>query len=361
VKKGKKLKPAFFCLLPGRRRISTFLIYLLFVPFIFSQGRKEYNYRFMFYNVENFFDVHDDSLRDDGDFLPGGAMKWNQTRYDRKLNSIYKVIVAAGGWSPPAVVGFCEVENRKVLEDITGKTYLSKYDYGIIHEDSNDPRGIDVCLIYRKDLIDVEFYDYIIPGGYHPSEYKTRSVLYVKMLISGNTVHLFLNHWPSRRGGVLAGEPLRLSVSRLVKTKTDSIQRAENGLSRIIVAGDFNAVPSDQVILDLTGGREDGNDITPYLVNLSEGLSENGLGTYKYRGMWEMIDQVIVSVALLDPGNGIHTDPDLLTIFKPDFLLRTDKSYPGMTTNPTYLGYKYLGGYSDHLPVLIDLKIDRDL
>ena len=120
----------------------------------------------MFYNVENLFDIYDDTLKDDNEFLPDGVMRWNFTRYNKKINSLYKTIVAAGEWNPPAIVALCEVENRKVLEDLIYGTYLSKYNYRIIHEESPDQRGIDVCLIYRKDYAEVIDYRYWIPSGY---------------------------------------------------------------------------------------------------------------------------------------------------------------------------------------------------
>jgi hypothetical protein len=360
VKTGDCLKSALLSPVYRRTQFSTLLIYLLSVIWGYSQDGSEHSYRFIFYNVENFFDTFDDTLREDNDFLNGGTMRWNYTRYLRKLNSIYKVIIAAGEWSPPAVIGFCEVESRMVLEDMIKHTYLSKYDYGIIHEDSNDPRGIDVCLIYRKDLVEPVFFTYLIPQEYRPQDFKTRSVLYVKLRISGYYIHLFLNHWPSRRGGVLAGESLRAAISGMLINKTDSIQNSENGLSRIIIAGDFNSVPSDDVIRNLTGGVKDPAVSTMHLTNLTEYLANEGQGTYRYRGIWEMFDQVIVSELLLNSKSGIYTGYDQLHIFKPDFLLRKDRSYPGFTTNPTYVGYRYFGGYSDHLPVIIDLKVNPD-
>ena len=129
----------------------VFLLLILIIKQGYSQDVIIQPVRIMFYNVENLFDIYDDSLKDDNDFLPDGLMRWNLTRYNKKINSLYKTIVAAGEWNPPAVVAFCEVENRKVLEDLVYGTYLSKYNYGIIHEESPDQRGIDVCMIYRND------------------------------------------------------------------------------------------------------------------------------------------------------------------------------------------------------------------
>jgi hypothetical protein len=114
--------------------------------------------RIMFYNVENLFDIYNDPLTDDDEFLPSGVRRWNYKRYSRKINSVYKTIMAAGEWEPPAVVAFCEIENRKVVEYLVNGTYLSKYNYRIIHEDSPDERGIDVCLIYRQGMFFIPDY-----------------------------------------------------------------------------------------------------------------------------------------------------------------------------------------------------------
>ncbi|MCX6301408.1 MAG: endonuclease [Bacteroidia bacterium] len=304
--------------------------------------------RFMFYNIENLFDTYDDSLTDDNEFLPGGLRRWNYQRYNRKISSVYKTIMAAGEWEPPAVVAFCEIENIRVLEDLVYGTYLSKYDYKIVHDDSPDARGIDVCLIYRKDITEIIDYSYFQPAGINKEEYNTRNVLYARFVIRSDTIHLFVNHWPSRRGGVLAGEPLRVRIAETVRSKLDSINESENGNARIIVMGDFNATPDDQVIGILTGSLK----ISSLMINLSEKLQ----GTYRYMGTWETIDQVIVSGMLINCRDGIFTDPGLVKVFRPDFLLKRDLKYPGLSPFSTYSGYKYQGGYSDHLPVLLDLK-----
>ncbi len=179
----------------------------------------------MFYNVENLFDTYNDTLRDDEEFLPGGLRRWNNSRYIKKINSVYKTVIAAGEWSPPAVIAFCEVENRKVLEDLIHKTYLSRYPYGIIHEESPDERGIDVCLIFRKDIVQIIDYRSWIPADEKGQDFNTRSVLYTKCEILGDTLHLIMNHWPSRRGGVLAGETRRLSIAGMVRKAADSLVR----------------------------------------------------------------------------------------------------------------------------------------
>jgi hypothetical protein len=327
---------------------------LLLLTFIegYSQETSVTPVKFMFYNVENLFDTYDDTLTEDNEFLAHGVRRWNSGRYFNKIFSLNKTILATGEWNTPALVGFCEVENRKVLEDLVYGTSLSKFNFGIIHEDSPDPRGIDVCLIYRKDLIVIPEYKYLIPDDFNKDGFFTRSVLYAKCIVYGDTIHLFVNHWPSRRGGVLAGEPYRLKTAEMIRNKTDSIISVLNGDARIIILGDFNSTPDDLAIDILTGRNVKGLS----MVNLSESL-QAGTGTYRYMGTWEMIDQVIVSDKLLNCAEGLYTEKDLLRIFRPDFLLKDDKKYPGLSPYPTYSGYRYQGGYSDHLPVLLDLKV----
>jgi predicted extracellular nuclease len=319
----------------------------------YSQIVVQQSLRVMFYNVENFFDVKDDSLTDDNDFLPEGLMRWNLYRYNKKINSLYKTIIAAGEWDPPAIVGFCEIENRKVLEDLIYGTYLSKFDYSIIHEESPDRRGIDVCLIFRKKIVNIIYYRYWVPSNIRRQDFNTRSVLYAKLLSGEDTIHLIVNHWPSRRGGVLAGEDLRESIESMEREKVDSIIERNPSGEKIIILGDFNCNPNDQVIKSLIYS----GDSAKSMINLSEGLNDNGYGTYRYMGLWEMIDQVIVSKSLLYCKKGYYSEPNLLRIFRPDFLMKKDPKYPGLTPFSTYRGMQYQGGFSDHLPVLLDLKV----
>lgn len=307
-----------------------------------------YPLRIMFYNVENLFDIHDDPLTDDEEFLPSGLRRWNYSRYNKKINSIYKVIIAAGEWEPPAAVAICEAENRGVLEDIVYGTNLSKYNYRIIHEDSPDQRGIDVCLIYRQDIVDVMDYQYINPFP-DSSEFRTRSILYARMLAADDTLHLIVNHWPSRRGGVLAAEDERIRIAQILRSLVDSIAFIHPE-PRIIVMGDFNSSPDDQVMSVISGSA--GGKAA--MINLSAVLPRNS-GTYRYHGVWEIIDQVLVSNTLIKCSRGLYTGEQSLKVFKPDFLLKKDTQYPGLSPFSTYSGYRYQGGFSDHLPVLLDL------
>ena len=331
---------------------GTLSLLLLSLGEVFPQFTEGQSARIMFYNVENLFDIGNDSATDDDEFLPGSVRRWNFKRYEKKIYSLYKTIAAAGEWSPPEIIGLCEVENRKVIEDLVYRTNLSKYNYGIIHRDSPDPRGIDVCMIYREEVVEILDWSYLLPQNNNRSEGATRSVLYAQCLAGGDTIHLFLNHWPSRRGGVLAGESLRGNIAGLLRNKIDSLGFVKTGRVKVIVMGDFNATPADDVVRMLSD---------PYLsgismINLSEN-PDNTKGTYRYRGMWEMIDQVLVSGWLQDCHSGIFTSRDLFRIFDPGFLLKNDPAYPGESPFSTWRGYRYQGGFSDHLPVLLEVKV----
>ncbi|MBK7628456.1 MAG: endonuclease/exonuclease/phosphatase family protein [Bacteroidales bacterium] len=332
------------------------MIFILCLPGTnigFSQTEELNSLRLMFYNVENLFDIFDDTLKNDNDFLPSGVLRWNQTRYRNKINSLYKTIIMAGEWAPPEIVAMSEVENRKVLEDLIYGTYLSKYKYRIVHEDSPDQRGIDVCLIYRSDLLSLISAEYWMPEGVKEENFTTRKVLYSKFALQKDTLHLIANHWPSRRGGVLAGESMRLNIAKMVREKTDSIILSSHFVSKVIIMGDFNSTPDDQEIQVLTtdplsSGR---------LINISEKHAGEGNGTYRYQGTWEMIDQVLISESLLRSTAGFYAESDCFSILKSDVLLMKDPKYPGFTPYSTYRGYRYQGGFSDHLPVLLKLSL----
>jgi Endonuclease/Exonuclease/phosphatase family len=333
--------------------LSVLLLLFLIPDHACSQASVIQPFRLMFYNVENMFDTTDDSLTDDNDFLPDGLMRWNSGRYYKKVNSVYKTIMAAGEWEPPPIVALCEIENRKVLEDLIYRTNLLKFNYSIIHEDSPDRRGIDVCLIFRECKADVLYYRYLIPSGIERKKFSSRSVLYLKLLLAEDTIHIFVNHWPSRRGGVLAGETARIDIASMIRDKADSINKRSKTGAKIIIIGDFNSAPDDQAIRILDNYDGTGK----FLINLSDRHEDKNQGTYRYLGTWEMIDQVIVSNALLCGETGVFTQPDMLKIFKPQFLLKKDPKYPGYSPFSTYHGYKYQGGFSDHLPVLLDLTV----
>ncbi len=331
----------------------------------------------MFYNVENLFDTENDLTRNDEEFLPEGSRRWTMARYQRKLSAIARAVAAAGEWDLPSVIGLCEIENEKVVRDLAYGTILSAGNYGIVHRDSPDPRGIDLALLYRRDRFSLSEVQSWLPGNTDSIPVMTRNLLYAKLTFGADNLHIVLCHLPSRRGGVLAAGELRERMAKLAAMKVDSIVNATGGRGAVIVMGDFNAPPGEPLISALTDGAG--------LINLSADLSDKGKGSYRYQGTWEMIDQVLVSGAMIDqlPVSGkvkdqvsvsgemidqvpdsaavqgpaaFHVIPGSFKVVDAPFLLTGDGNYPGLKPFPTYGGYRYAGGYSDHLPVLVRIS-----
>jgi hypothetical protein len=335
-------------------------------------------FRVMFWNLENYFDPFDDSLTIDEEFTPMGQMHWTWEKFLKKRNNIFKVIVAAGNPEPPALIGFAEVENRFVLYELLNKTPLMKYEYGIVQRESPDKRGIDAALIYRKDqftLLRKDFFPVYFDGD---SIGLTREIVYVFGLLGGDSLHFFVNHWPSRSGGQAASDSRRCFAGKRLRQLTDSIL-SRSSHAKILIMGDFNDTPGDASLKDCLGARSDEGLINPpegkkrkikkalpvvlpeySLVNLSGSyqFQEPEAGTHKFQGDWAMLDQVIVSLALLNDVKGLHTELSELQLFQPSFLLIPDDQYLGRKPFRTFNGMRYEGGYSDHLPVLIDLLSD---
>ena len=323
---------------------------------------KRGGFRIMFYNAENFFDVKHDSLKNDYQFLPDGDKHWSYYKLQDKIYNIAKLITAVGEWEAPELVGLCEVENQYVLEQLVNYSPIKSVNYQIIHKESPDRRGIDVALLYRKDRFKPLFFNFIEINMPKPhTRTKTRDLLYVKGLASGkDTIHVFVNHWPSRWGGQQKSEPKRMYLASVLKKQTDSILQV-NPNSRIIIMGDFNDEPDNISLKNVLNAKreinEEPNDTSLY--NLSAMLfKKNGIGTHKYRGHWGVLDQFIVSGYLLN-NKSTYTNLDNIHVFNKEFLLEKDDKYTGERPNRTYIGFKYHGGYSDHLPIYIDLKIKK--
>jgi exonuclease III len=320
-------------------------------------AKKRGDLRIMFYNTENSFDTFNDPVTNDEEFLPESERRWTPSRYYDKLTAIFKTIAAVGETSPPDIICFAEIENRKVLLDLLNKTPLEKYTYEIVHYDSPDQRGIDVAMLCRKDVIKPIFSQHLRISYSGNSENRTRDILYVKIQTNrSDTIHLFVNHWPSRRGGKTQSEGKRQFVAMKLKHKTDSILRT-NPASKIIITGDFNDEPRDKSIFQSLNANLPGKNIqTDALYNLSGKMQADcNCGTYRYKANWDMLDQFIVSGSLLLSQHGLHTCIDCIDVADYDFLLREDKKYGGKKPFPTYQGPQYQGGFSDHLPIYLDL------
>ncbi len=303
--------------------------------------------RIVFYNVENLFDTYDDSLKLDDEFLPYRGRFWSKTKFDKKVQNIAQVIIALGGWEPPAFVGLCEVENRYVLTSLTQFSILQSADYQIIHKDSPDIRGIDVAAIYRKDkfeLINYDFYEVDFPFD---SLSKTRYMLYARGVLSNSdTLSLFVNHWPSKFGGEIETAPKRKFVAQVLGQLIDSVSFV-NQNDHIVIMGDFNDTPSSEPMELLVKDRP--------LINLMT-QSEYKTGTHSFENKWSMIDQFLVSEQLISFNQKTHLKNKCAYIFDDDFLL-IEGAAGNQRPFRTYQGPAYLGGFSDHLPIYLDLVL----
>src|SRR6056297_373739 len=346
------------------KKRTLFLIFILFLNYagkrIYAQDSED-AYKIMFYNVENLFDTKNDSLKNDEEFLPDGDRYWTKFKYYQKLKNIYKVIIAVGGWNPPAIVGVCEIENRKVLTDLVNNTPLVKFEYQIVHHESPDRRGIDVGLLYRKNLFTPIYNKAIKVVLSDNPDFRTRDILYVKGVANKtDTLHIFINHWPSRWGGQLESEANRIAAARALKNTTDSIITI-NPCSNIIITGDFNDTPVNKSLKDILQANLLFKTIeSDKLYNASYYLQQTqNTGSHKYQGEWAMFDQFIVSGNMLNNKNRLYTTLDNVHIFSQDFLMEPDESFFGYKPNRTFIGYRYNGGYSDHLPIYLILNFNQ--
>lgn len=315
------------------------------------------NVSILFYNVENLFDTMDDPVFGDDEFALNGSRHWTRSRYKKKVDHLYKTIVASGRWDPPDIIGLCEVENRQVLNDLFRETPLSKYHYEIIHYDSDDERGIDVALIVRNEKLNLIDHDVLKPELKHGGQLPTRDILHTRLQIVEDTLHVFVNHWPSRRSGITETIPLRMEVADLLKKTIDSIQK-KDPVAKVIVMGDFNDGPHNESLRDaLQVAFWKDETIQANRLYGWSGDGQNVPGTYKYQGRWYTFDQFFVSGTLFLNTGGIRVNPASFQIVSPDFLLMEDELYLGIKPFPTYYGFQYMGGFSDHLPIRLGLTI----
>ena len=284
------------------------------------------------WNLENYFDPADDPVTADEAFTPGGEHHWTKRKYEAKRNLIAKTIIASAerfGGQMPAIVGLCEVENAKVLKALVEDSPLAAQRYRSVHRESPDPRGIDVALLYdpeRVRLLDFEFITI--------KEFATREILYAKVALP-DTLHVFVNHWPSKYSGAKASEARRQAVCTALLHKLDSLHRSDSAAA-VLLMGDFNATPKEPSVMRLTteGGLK---NITP----------KKG-GTIRFKGKWEMIDQMLASPAVAQKIGPAE-------VFRPSFLLEDDKSFMGEKPRRTNVGPRYNAGASDHLPIIADI------
>lgn len=299
------------------------------------------------YNVENLFDCRHDSLKDDYEFLPDAERRWTFGRYRKKLNDIGRVIHQCGGkgkeWRLPDIVALTEVENDSTLYMLTRRSMLGSADYRFFITNSADVRGVDVALLYNPLTFRPISHCPIrvtLPAKVRP----TRDILYVNGIVrSGDTLHIFIVHAPSRSGGQAATQPYRIAVARKLVEAMDSIRTRTNN-PHIIVAGDFNDYTGDKS-LDII----ESNGLTDVSAN-AKGLNNKKItGTYKFQRVWESLDHIFLSPILREKTIRcfIHDAP---------WMLKKDAS-GGRKPYRTYLGTHYDAGISDHLPLVLQMEL----
>ncbi len=309
-----------------------------------------------FYNIENLFDTINDPNKNDEEFLPDGTYQWSSERYLEKLDNLSFVIDQVGNKynnQRPAILGLCEIENHQVIEDLINTERLKPYDYGIVHYDSPDRRGVDVGLIYQKSkfsVISSASYTLTIPER---DNFYTRDQLLVTGIMDNDTLNIIVNHWPSRRGGQKDSAPLRNAAADLNRFIVDSILKV-NPNAKIIVMGDLNDDPDDDSVIRHLRAKGKKNKLQPGdLYNTMWDLYRSGIGSLAYQGRWNLFDQIIVSQGLL---NNSRRSWELFAahIFNENFLISQEGRYAGYPYR-TYSGGSYIGGFSDHLPTYIIL------
>lgn len=319
--------------------------------FSFFKKKKGKNiFTIGFYNLENLFDTKDDPDTLDDDFTPTGFKKWSMKRYKRKLYKLAKTISEIGDKStknPPVLLGIAEVENENVIKDLIGAEPLRDIDYDYVHYDSPDERGIDTALIYQKSNFEVLYSEPIALMLFEKDGRRdtTRDILYVKGKLNKEEVHVFVNHWPSRRDGSDETSSKRVKAAETIKeymVKIDATVENPN----YIVMGDFNDGPESESIKSLMECN--------HLYNPMEKLLSPERGSANYKRTWMLFDQIMVSHNLLNYEKGTHSFAHA-DIFDESFLTEFKGKFKG-TPYRTYAGRKYIGGYSDHFPVYIQLK-----
>ncbi|HRS53201.1 MAG TPA: endonuclease [Bacteroidales bacterium] len=315
----------------------------------------------VFYNCENFFDTINDEKIKDEEFLPYGKKQWTGDKYFKKIQNLSKVLVAIDSIKLPDIIGLSEIENYNVLEDFIKYSPLSKGNYNIIHYNSSDPRGIDVALLYKPDIFKIISYS-AIPVYYDSinKKQKGREIMYVKGLVTKrDTLHIFVNHWKSRAGGIKETEPKRIRFAITLKQTIDSIFKI-NPNANIISMGDYNDEPENISLKYYLKSEYFVNTPTSdKLYNLMFSLKKDNKGTHFYKGEWNVLDQFIVSGALLQKKHTLYVKNNKAMVFNPGWITQKYKSTNEKIPLPTYEGLKYIGGFSDHFPIYMIINISK--
>ncbi len=340
---------------------NSFVIGLLillagYFNFLNAQEAKgaKFFLRIGFYNAENYFDIYADTSINYNEFNPGGDRNWSAQRYVTKRRHVFKVITAMGGWHGMDIMAFSEIENRFVLEDLLKNSPLSNKKYGIIHFESPDHRGIDVGLIYRKATFSPIFSKAIHVHDIADDDLRTRDILYVKGRAGNDTLNLFINHWPSRYGGLMATVSKRLLAAKFLRHAVDSICK-KHPHAYILILGDFNETITDKGLQWVV--RQKGSCSLSTLPPHFD--YEKAKGSIKSSTGWAIFDRILCSKNLLNNNSPVLVVGKSFHIFDAPFLLEKDEKNMGIKPNRTYIGFTYHGGFSDHLPVYVDIMFQN--
>jgi hypothetical protein len=338
------------------KKIFTLGLFLLLTFFAFGQKKNYKSAIIGFYNLENLFDTLDNTLINDEEFLPKGIRNYNSTIYFDKLNKLATVISQMGAEinpDGPAILGVAEVENDTVLHDLVRQKLIEKRGYKIVHYDSKDFRGIDVGLLYNPKYFKVEASDKLfvqLPGG-SKDAYFTRDILWVKGQLDGETIHIYVNHWPSRSGGEQRSAPARNAAAQVCKNHIDSIAKLEPN-AKVIVMGDLNDDPTNVSVASILNAKGREKDVFKGgLFNPWTEMYKKGIGTLAYQDAWGLFDQIIISQPFLnkEQSNFFFYQQH---IFNREYLVENNGRYKGYPMR-TWDGNSYRGGYSDHFPTFL--------
>jgi len=337
-------------------KIKLVLTSLFLLTLLTAHSQKNVNsFLVVSYNVENLFDTINSPHFDDDEFTPTGTKKWTHERYEKKLSDLARVIGSIPGNELPAIIGLAEIENRRVLEDLSAQKVLHEGKYKIVHEDGVDPRGIECALLYRPEKFKYTSHTYVPIEDTVDPEYLYRGILHVAGRgPDGSSLHIFMNHWKSRSGGVELTERQRMLSATILRKQLDLLTATEAEF-KVILMGDFNDEPTNRSIINgLAAMNKRMNNSQGDLFNLHYDLHNiQGKGTYSYRGKWNMLDQIMVSYELLNQEEGLSCTYDSGNIFWKDWMMYDSERYGSKLPSSTYGGPEYYGGPADHLPIYV--------
>lgn len=310
-----------------------------------------------FYNLENLFDTINEDGVNDEEFTPEGKNMWTPDRYLEKLDNMARAIhsIGLGKYTPDgaALLGVCELENASVMEDLANTDILKDRNYKFVHYNSPYYRGMDVALFYQPKyfrVLNSASHELNIPGR---ENFTTRAQLVVSGILDGDTVHVIVNHWPSRSGGEKTSRPLRVKAAELSRWIADSIFNIYPN-AKIMVMGDLNDDPTNKSVkkyLNTSATAEGLNDDEFY--NPYAELHAQGIGSLAYRDSWNLFDQIVVSKALTGKDYSSYKFYQA-KVHNEKFLIQQDGRFKGYPWR-TYSYGAYIGGYSDHFPVYVYL------